>query len=88
MTSLPPNGDGINDTWVIEGIQNYPANKVNIFDKWGDLVFERSNYNNDWGGNGKSGLLPDGTYYYLVKLNQHNPINGTENFTGTVLIKR
>ncbi len=85
---ITPNGDGINDTWVIEGIQNYPANKVQVFDKWGDLVYEHANYNNDWGGNGRNGLLPDGTYYYLVKLNQPNSINGRENFTGTILIKR
>ena len=49
---ISPNGDGINDTWVVDGIQNYPANKVQVFDKWGDMVFEKDNYNNDWGGKG------------------------------------
>src|ERR1019366_4162604 len=64
---ISPNGDGINDTWIIEGIQNFPASEVQVYDKWGDMVFEKKNYTNDWYGIGKGGsLLPDGTYYYLV----------------------
>ncbi len=86
---ISPNGDGINDTWVIAGITYYPANLVQVFDKWGDLVFEQMNYKNDWFGMGKNGsLLPDGNYYYVVKLNAPN-LNGGENvFTGSILIKR
>jgi len=84
--AITPNGDGINDVWVIEGIQLYPGNSVRIFDKWGDLVFETTDYNNDWKGNSRSGaLLPDGTYYYLVKLNQ---LTGENLLSGAVLIKR
>ena len=85
---ITPNGDGINDTWVIEELSLYPDNKVQIFDKWGDMVYEKANYKNDWGGNGKSGALPDGTYYYLVKLNAQNIKGGQNTWTGTVLIKR
>ena len=85
---ITPNGDGVNDIWVVEGIQNYLANTVQVFDKWGDLVYEKTNYSNDWDGKGKSGLLPDGTYYYLIKLNAKNGVGGKDTFTGTVLIKR
>lgn len=86
---ISPNGDGINDTWIIDGIENYPSNKVQVFDKWGDMVFEEVNYKNDWIGKGKNGsLLPDGTYYYLIKLNASNSTNVKDDYTGSVLIKR
>jgi gliding motility-associated-like protein len=88
-TGVSPNGDGINDTWIIDGIQDYPKNKVQVFDKWGDMVYEKENYNNDWGGRSIKGeLVPDGTYYYLVKLNAPNAPEGNEVFKGALLIKR
>jgi len=72
---------------VIEGILDYPHNKVQLFDKWGSLVFEQSSYNNDWNGRGKQGeALPDGTYFYLVKLNASG--GGKNAFTGYLLVKR
>ena len=88
--ALTPNGDGYNDTWVIEGIDNYPSNTVQVFDKWGDIVYEKTNYNNDWDGKGKGGtLVPDGTYFYLIKLNAVNLLGSTKNeWTGSILIKR
>ena len=85
---LTPNGDGINDTWVIEGLAAYPDNTVQVFDKWGDMVYEKTNYNNDWGGKGKSGEVPDGTYYYLVKLNAANLKGGGNVWTGYLMVKR
>jgi gliding motility-associated-like protein len=86
---ITPNGDGINDTWVIENIQVYPGNSVQVFDKWGDLVFGKNGYTNDWGGISKTGdFLPDGTYYYLVKLNAPNTGKGGNVFSGSLLIKR
>ena len=66
--AITPNGDGINDVWIIEGLQDYPKNTVQVFDKWGNLLYEQNNYNNDWGGHGSNGaLLPDGTYFYLSR---------------------
>ncbi|MFI5195626.1 MAG: PKD domain-containing protein [Chitinophagales bacterium] len=85
---ITPNGDGYNDVWVIDGLYLYPNNMVQIFDKWGDLLYEKTNYKNDWAGTGKNGLLPDGTYYYLIKLNAPNIKGGQNTFTGTILIKR
>jgi gliding motility-associated-like protein len=86
--AISPNGDGINETWEIEGLQYYPKNTVKVFDKWGDQVFEKENYKNDWGGAWKNGLVPDGTYYYLLKLNARNGNGGDESFTGYLMIKR
>jgi gliding motility-associated-like protein len=81
---ITPNNDGLNDYWVVEGLQRYPENTVQIFDKEGYLVYERQNYKGE-GNNGRQ--LPDGTYYYLVKLNAQNNAGGNV-FTGPVLIKR
>jgi len=86
--AISPNGDGINDTWIIFGIEKYPGNTVHVFDKYGDEVFAATNYNNDWEGKGKNGPLPDGTYYYLIKLNAANVAGGKNSFTGSILIKR
>jgi gliding motility-associated-like protein len=86
--AISPNGDGINDTWIIEGISHYPGNTVQVFDKWGDLVYEHDNYQNDWACTGKNGLVPDGTYYYLVKLNKYKTPDGRNSFTGSLLVKR
>lgn len=64
-----PNGDGVNDTWVIEGLHNYPDNNIQVFNRWGQLVYEASTYNNDWQGITTDGeSLPQGTYYYILTL--------------------
>ena len=89
FNAISPNGDGINDTWEIQGLQHYPNNTVQVFDKWGDEVFQESNYKNDWVGMGKGGKeLPDGTYYYLVKINGQKTPDGHDAFTGYLMIKR
>lgn len=65
-----PNGDGHNDTFVIKNIEAFPINKIHIFNRWGDKVYQAEPYNNDWDGrvNIKNQLLgdavPDGTYFF------------------------
>lgn len=86
--AISPNGDGINETWVIEGLQHYPGSTVQVFDKWGDKVFEKTDYNNDWAGKGPNGELPDGTFYYLIKLKNGKEPDGKDSFTGYLMIKR
>jgi gliding motility-associated-like protein len=65
-----PDGDGINDTFVIPGLQNYKTVAIHIYNRYGNLVFQSDNYQNDWNGvssvNGQT--LPDGTYYYVLEL--------------------
>jgi gliding motility-associated-like protein len=64
---LTPNGDGVNDTWVIENIENYGSSKVQVLNRWGEPVFEQESYQNDWEGSNKNNdILPDGTYYYIL----------------------
>jgi gliding motility-associated-like protein len=71
-----PNGDNINDTWHISGIENYPVNHVDVYNRWETKVFETDNYgdNNEWNGipNVLNGLVfgksnvPEGTYFYII----------------------
>lgn len=66
-----PNGDGHNDAWEIDGITNFAESKVQLYNRWGDLVWKADNYNNTtvvWEGkNSKGENLPDATYFYLVE---------------------
>ncbi|MFN3918255.1 MAG: gliding motility-associated C-terminal domain-containing protein [Flavobacteriales bacterium] len=62
-----PNGDGINDVFFILGLM--PESKLEIFNRWGNLVYNSENYNNNWGGIGNnSEKLSEGTYYFVLYL--------------------
>ncbi len=63
---ITPNGDGKNDYWAIQNINNYPNNKVKIFDKNGRIIFSKQGYANDWNGTYNNSPLSQGTYYYTV----------------------
>jgi gliding motility-associated-like protein len=66
-TVFSPNGDGINDNWFIKNISIYPENEVTVFNIYGNEVFHKKGYNNDWQGTYNGNSLPDGTYFYIVK---------------------
>lgn len=72
-TGITPNGDGLNDNWIIDGIEQYPENEIIIYSRWGDKVWEGTNYDNVnvvWDGRNKNGNeLPDATYIYYINLN-------------------
>ncbi len=70
--ALTPNGDGSNDMFMIRGLENYPNNRLYIFNRWGNKVYEASNYQNDWYGNYQGRPLPVATYYYILELNDSN----------------
>ncbi|QCW99134.1 gliding motility-associated C-terminal domain-containing protein [Aggregatimonas sangjinii] len=73
---VTPNGDGINDTLVIEELQASPNNTVQVFDRFGLKVFEKDNYTNEFNGLASTGNvvlgenegLPSGVYFYVAKL--------------------
>lgn len=77
--TITPNGDGKNDTFIIEGIENYSGNSVKIYNRNGNLVFETNDYQNNWDGNG----LPAASYFYIIDLN----LDG-EPYHGSVTIIR
>lgn len=65
-----PNGDGVNDGFVIDRIEDYPNAVVQIFNRWGNLIFEsQAGYPTPWNGTYKGKSLPVGTYYYVIDLN-------------------
>jgi gliding motility-associated-like protein/uncharacterized repeat protein (TIGR01451 family) len=77
--AFSPNGDGINEMFVIDGLEDticYPENAVEIYNRWGVLVFETQNYNNqtnafDGYSSGRTTVssstgLPTGTYFYII----------------------
>jgi gliding motility-associated-like protein len=68
--TFTPNGDGINDTWEIVGIRDYPGAEVLIYDRWGQRVFRSNGYREPWDGTNSGRALPVGTYYYHIQLNQ------------------
>ena len=85
--AVTPNGDGINDTWMIYNIENHPNNTVRVFNKWGSEVFFARGYNNTWNGhyNSNSQALPDSAaYYYQLDLDG----NGTVDKDGWLYITR
>ena len=61
-----PNGDGVNETWVIEDLQDNPVNEVRVFAQGGKLLYSQTNYQNDWDGTFKGDPIPDGTYYFEI----------------------
>ncbi len=80
--AFTPNGDGINDTWEIANITEWPDAQVRVYSRWGQKVFQAANYGNEWGGDD----LPAATYYYVIEL---NPVDfNTEPYTGSVTIMR
>jgi gliding motility-associated-like protein len=80
-----PNNDGDNEVFIIPGLDNFPDNDVQIFNRWGNIVYEKKGYNNQWKGTNQTGAdLPAGAYYYIVKLNDKSKTN----FNGSVTILR
>lgn len=65
---LSPDGDGVNDVWLVENLSSYPDNEIQIFDKSGQrLVHKARNYQNDWNGQFNGDLLHAGVYYYIIR---------------------
>lgn len=73
FNAVSPNGDGFNDVFFITGLEDKPENHLQIFNRWGNLVFETTNYRNNWDGTWDSNKeLPDGTYYYIFEYQDEN----------------
>lgn len=68
--AFSPNGDGVNDRWEIPGLAATPGCQVQVFNRWGQSVFESIGYGQPWDGTWHGQLLPVGTYYYVIKAKQ------------------
>lgn len=83
-TGFSPNMDGKNDAFVIEGLDAFKDNKLEIYNRWGNLVYDAVNYNNQWRGTSNTGEnLPDGTYFVILNVNDGQII-----LTGFVDLRR
>lgn len=65
---ITPNANGQNDVWKIQGIEFYPEAKVMVFDQWGRILLDETQYKNTWDGSVDGKPLPDGTYFYVISL--------------------
>ncbi|MDP2386936.1 MAG: PKD-like domain-containing protein [Bacteroidota bacterium] len=78
-TGFSPNNDGVNDVWVISGIDASP-NKVTIYDRWGNEIWDGENYDNTsvvWSGKNKNNEeLTAGTYFYMIKVKDQKAVRG------------
>jgi gliding motility-associated-like protein len=81
--AFSPNGDGINDKWEIQYLESYPGCTIDVFNRYGQVVFSSVGYEKPWDGTFKGTPLPVGTYYWVI-----NPKNGREAITGSVTIIR
>ncbi|MFN6946318.1 MAG: gliding motility-associated C-terminal domain-containing protein [Cytophagaceae bacterium] len=90
--AFTPNGDDYNDEWIIDHIELFPQNTVEIYNRWGQLVYHTEQYdnvNNVWNGESNvsgtlgGNILADGTYYYVVRLHEDHPV-----LKGFVVISR
>jgi gliding motility-associated-like protein len=86
--AFSPNGDGVNDLFEITNIESYPENSFQVFNRWGNKVYEAKPYTNKWDGTSQFGSafkegLPESTYYYILDLG-----NGSEAYTGFIYLRR
>ena len=77
-----PNGDNVNDTFFIPGLETYSENELTIINRWGNHVYEKKDYKNDWAGQG----LVEGTYYYLLKVK--NKTGAWDSYKGYLTLVR
>lgn len=81
-----PNGDGVNDKFVIPGIENFPENELSVYNRWGSQIYHIKGYENSWDGKSNNNMsmgepLAAGTYFYVLTL-----ANGIKAITGYVYI--
>ena len=77
-----PNGDDVNDVFRIFGIENFPNNRLQIFNRWGNEVLYAEGYQNDWRGEWNGKTLQNGTYFYVLEDGEGNE------YAGYVYIRR
>lgn len=82
--AFSPNGDGINDRWLVPGLESYPQSAVQIFNRNGQIVYQARPYDTGgWNGNYKSTALPSGAYYYIIERGAGLPA-----MSGTIILIR
>jgi len=78
-----PNGDRVHDTWVIAYLESYPGCTVDLYNRYGQLVYHSVGYSTPWDGKVNGKEVPVGTYYYVI-----DPKNGRGKLSGYVDVIR
>lgn len=76
-TAISPNADGSNDTWVIGGLEDHPNAVVEIYNRWGSLLFSSNDYQNDWNGTYNGDNVSAGVYYYVITISEDVTYTGS-----------
>ncbi|MDH5476190.1 MAG: gliding motility-associated C-terminal domain-containing protein, partial [Cyclobacteriaceae bacterium] len=71
--TFTPNGDGVNDTWIIDSIDKYPNAQVDIYNRWGMQIFKSLAYSQPWDGRFNRQELGESTFYYVIDLKDGFP---------------
>jgi len=77
---LTPNGDGVNDTWLIQYLDQYTENEVSVYNRNGERVFYTKNYQNNWDGKLPNQEVSENTYYYFIKLSKFGKVGFKKGF--------
>lgn len=80
-TAFSPNGDGINDVWNIPSLQSFSNCTVQVFNRYGKIVFSSTGYPKPWDGSYNGSILPVGVYYYIINVG-----NGKKPYAGSITI--
>ncbi len=81
-SGFSPNGDMVNDSFEIKGLENWSNTPLSVFNRWGALGYKNENYKNEWNGEGiNGGILPDDTYFYVISI-------GITEYKGYLVIKK
>jgi gliding motility-associated-like protein len=76
--AISPNGDGNNDVWKLNFIDFVNPNaEIVIVNRWGQTVYSSVGYSNPWDGTFEGTLVPEGTYFYIIKISDDEIYNGT-----------
>lgn len=81
-TALTPNGDGSNDTWLIGGLEYFPESTVQVFNRWGQILYESRGYSVPWDGTHNGNKVAVADYYFIIDYKV-----GEEPITGSVTVK-
>lgn len=77
-TAFTPNDDGSNDRFLIPCLDNADEKAaLYVFNRWGNMVYQTDNYINDWDGTHNNQPLPEGTYFYILQIENKRPQNGS-----------
>ncbi|OFY96824.1 MAG: hypothetical protein A2309_01910 [Bacteroidetes bacterium RIFOXYB2_FULL_35_7] len=82
-TVFTPNEDGIHDLWNIRNIHLYPKATIEVYNRWGNLIYQAGPLDKRWDGKYNGVDCPSGSYVYIIDLG-----NGTKVHNGTVTIVR